>query len=64
MDIDTELMRRTTMTLVSPGDDLSLLSVHELKERIALLKAEIERADQALSAKRGALSQAESVFRS
>ncbi|MGX9390357.1 DUF1192 domain-containing protein [Nitrobacteraceae bacterium UC4446_H13] len=46
------------------GQDLSLLSVDELGERIALLKAEIERLDQAMVKKRASKDAANSFFRS
>lgn len=45
------------------GQDLSLLSVGELDERIALLKAEIERLETELQAKGATKSAAESLFR-
>ena len=45
------------------GQDLSLLSVGELDERIALLKAEIERLEAELQAKGATKSAAESLFR-
>jgi uncharacterized small protein (DUF1192 family) len=46
------------------GQDLSLLSVDELGERIALLKAEIERLDQAMAKKRASKDAADSFFKS
>ena len=46
------------------GQDLSLLSVEELAERIALLKAEIERLEQAASKKRASKDAANSFFKS
>jgi uncharacterized small protein (DUF1192 family) len=46
------------------GQDLSLLSVVELGERIALLKAEIERLDQAMVKKRASKDAANSFFKS
>ncbi|MEP9387517.1 DUF1192 domain-containing protein [Mesorhizobium sp. KR9-304] len=45
------------------GQDLSLLSVGELTERIALLRAEIERLEAELKAKSATKSAAESLFR-
>lgn len=45
------------------GQDLSLLSVDELGERIALLKAEIERLDQAMTKKRASKDAANSFFK-
>jgi len=45
------------------GQDLSLLSVAELDERIALLTAEIARLAAAKEKKQGSRSAAEEVFR-
>ena len=45
------------------GQDLSLLSIDELNERIGLLKAEIERLEAAVSAKDSTKSAAEALFR-
>jgi len=45
------------------GQDLSLISVEELKERIALLEAEIERLKADMAAKEKSRSAAESVFK-
>jgi uncharacterized small protein (DUF1192 family) len=45
------------------GQDLSLLSVFELNERIALLKAEIARLEAAAAAKDSARSAAASFFK-
>jgi uncharacterized small protein (DUF1192 family) len=46
------------------GQDLSLLSVEELTERIALLKAEIERLEAAAAKKRASKDAASSFFKS
>jgi len=46
------------------GQDLSLLSVEELTERIALLSAEIERLQQATTKKRASKDAADSFFKS
>jgi uncharacterized small protein (DUF1192 family) len=46
------------------GQDLSLLSVEELTERIALLSAEIDRLREALTRKRASRDAANSVFKS
>jgi len=47
-----------------PSDDeLGLLSVHELEERIAFLQEEIERTKTLLTSKAGAFSDAEAVFK-
>ncbi|MBS9722614.1 DUF1192 domain-containing protein [Tianweitania sp. BSSL-BM11] len=45
------------------GQDLSLLSVGELKERIGTLKAEIERIQGAIDEKDETKSAAEALFR-
>jgi len=46
------------------GQDLSLLSVEELNERIALLGTEIERLQAAVAKKRASKDAANSVFKS
>jgi uncharacterized small protein (DUF1192 family) len=46
------------------GQDLSLLSLEELTERIALLNAEIERLQQAASKKRASKDAASTFFKS
>jgi uncharacterized small protein (DUF1192 family) len=46
------------------GQDLSLLSVEELGERIALLSAEIERLKETAAKKRASREAANSFFRS
>ena len=46
------------------GQDLSLLSVEELTERIALMNAEIERLQQAATKKRASKDAANSFFKS
>ncbi len=46
------------------GSDLSLLSVDELKARIALLQAEITRLDSEIAAKASGRQAAEDLFRS
>lgn len=45
------------------GQDLSLLSVRELEERIGLLKEEIERLQADVRAKSATKSAAEALFR-
>lgn len=45
------------------GQDLSLLSVNEIDERITLLAAEIERLKQAREAKAATKSAADALFR-
>ena len=46
------------------GQDLSLLSVEELNERMALLSAEIERLQAAVAKKRASKDVANSLFKS
>ena len=46
------------------GQDLSLLSVEELTERIALLNSEIERLQAATAKKRASKDAADSFFKS
>ena len=46
------------------GQDLSLLSVEELGERIALLNAEIARLEQAMKKKRASKDAANGFFKS
>ena len=45
------------------GQDLSLLSVEELGERIALLKAEITRLEEASTKKRASRDAADNFFK-
>jgi uncharacterized small protein (DUF1192 family) len=45
------------------GQELSLLSVAELSERVALLNAEIERLQAAVAKKRASLDAANNVFK-
>jgi uncharacterized small protein (DUF1192 family) len=45
------------------GQDVSLLSVHELGERIALLKDEIARLEGAIAAKQASRSVADQFFK-
>ena len=45
------------------GQDLSLLSVEELTERVALLKAEIARLEEAATRKRASHDAANSFFK-
>lgn len=48
---------------IDPLADLSHLSVHELEERIVALKAEIERVEAMLAAKRASRAAADAAFR-
>jgi len=45
------------------GQDLSLLSVEELTERIAALKAEIARLEASIAAKRASRTSADQFFK-
>ena len=60
--IDDEPRKKPTQHEI--GQDLSLLSVEELAERIALLTAEIERLQQAAAKKRASKDAASSFFKS
>jgi uncharacterized small protein (DUF1192 family) len=44
-------------------EDISLLGVEELRERITLLNQEIARSEEMIASKRGSLSDAEAIFR-
>jgi uncharacterized small protein (DUF1192 family) len=59
---DDEAPKRKTPHEI--GQDLSLLSVDELGERIALLKAEIERLEEARSRKEASRAAADAFFKS
>lgn len=58
---DDKPRRKPTEHVV--GQDLSALSVGELKERIALLREEIARLEADMAAKQSSRSAAESVFK-
>lgn len=45
------------------GSDLSLLSVHELRERVEVLQAEIERLEASMKTKQATKSAADTFFR-
>jgi uncharacterized small protein (DUF1192 family) len=45
------------------GQDLALLSIEEIEERIALLRTEIARLETARSAKQASRAAADSVFK-
>ncbi|HZG27619.1 Uncharacterized small protein, DUF1192 family [Ensifer adhaerens] len=55
--------RPVRKTVHDIGQDLSLLAVDELKARIALLKAEIERLEAAVAAKGASRAAADSLFK-
>ncbi len=55
---------RTVRTpTISPGEDLSLLSVEQLQDREALLLSEIERTRALIESKKAGLAQADQLFR-
>lgn len=45
------------------GEDLSKLSIDELEERIAILRTEISRIEEAITAKRDSIGVADSFFK-
>ena len=49
-------------THILVGEDLSLLSIGDLEERVDALRAEIERIENELRSKRDASAAAEAVF--
>ena len=59
MDVDLEPKPKPTIVV---GDDLSEASIDELAERIAALKDEIKRCEEAIAAKTAARSAADAVF--
>ncbi len=61
MDDDDRPRRKVTHDI---GQDLSLLSVEELTERVTLLKSEIARLEDAATRKRASRDAANSVFKS
>ena len=54
---------RTTLNAHEIGQDLSVLSVDELDERVALLEKEIARLKEAKAAKESSLAAASAFFR-
>jgi uncharacterized small protein (DUF1192 family) len=61
MTIDDELPKKKPVHEI--GQDLSLLSVEELAERIAALKAEIARLESSMTAKRASRTSADQFFK-
>jgi uncharacterized small protein (DUF1192 family) len=61
MDDDDRPRKKVTHEI---GQDLSLLSVEELTERVALLKSEIVRLEEAAGKKRSSRDAANSFFKS
>jgi uncharacterized small protein (DUF1192 family) len=61
MIIDDELPKKKPVHEI--GQDLSLLSVEELAERIAALKAEIARLEASMAAKQASRTSADQFFK-
>ena len=59
---DDEPVKKTPEHAI--GQDLSLLSAHELEERISILRAEIDRLEAERQAKGASKSAAEAFFKS
>ncbi|MEE8438232.1 MAG: DUF1192 domain-containing protein [Micropepsaceae bacterium] len=65
MAIDPEeLLPRKKPSEIVIGQDISALSVIELKQRISALQGEITRSEEALKARTATKSAAEAVFKS
>ncbi|MBO1021517.1 MULTISPECIES: DUF1192 domain-containing protein [unclassified Methylobacterium] len=60
-DDDTDRPKRTVSHTI--GESLDTLSLDEIAERIALLRAEIERLESARTGKKSALDRASSIFK-
>lgn len=60
MDEDDRPKKKATHEI---GQDLALLSVEEIAERIAILQAEIGRLEEALAKKRASRSAADQFFK-
>jgi uncharacterized small protein (DUF1192 family) len=63
MTMDDDLRPRPKPPAHDIGSDLGALSIHELKERVELLKSEIVRLEAAIAAKTSSKSAADSVFK-
>lgn len=61
--MDEDLRPRPKPPAHEIGSDLGSLSLHELAERIDVLKAEIKRLEAAVAAKTSSRSAAENVFK-
>ncbi len=61
MDVEEDRVKRQRDIVI--GEDLSMLSVEELEERIELLKQEIERITTDIQSKQSSLSAAEAFFK-
>lgn len=60
---DLDPPQRDPLFAAPSNDELNRLSLHELKERVAFLKAEITRTQEVMKSKQGAQSEAESFFK-
>ena len=60
-DDDEDVRRKPVAWAV--GEDLSRLSIDELGARVEILKAEIDRIEEAIVAKRARMGAADSVFK-
>jgi uncharacterized small protein (DUF1192 family) len=54
---------RKTTTTIEIGQDLALLSVNELRDRIALLKEEIARMEASIASKQASRNVADTFFK-
>lgn len=63
MDIEDLAPRPDDPLKALAKEDLGTLSIDELAERIAALKAEIGRVEQAMNGKKQSLNAADSIFR-
>jgi uncharacterized small protein (DUF1192 family) len=64
MPIDTdELQPRKKVSDIMLGEDLSMISEHELVARVAALETEIARCRMAIAARQSTRNAANSVFR-
>lgn len=61
--MDADEPRAKTTKMITPGEDISPLSVDELEQRIALYQAEIIRLKMAIDSKTASKQAADSVFR-
>ncbi len=59
---DEDLLRQSSRT-ITPGEDVSALSVSELEMRIKVLKEEIERLEGEIKHKNESKNAADSVFK-
>ncbi len=59
---DEDFLRKTSRT-ITPGEDVSALSIAELEMRIQVLKEEIERLEGEIKHKNKSKNAADSVFK-